>query len=465
MEKRASFVELNRRFRKLEPSARAEETALESYIANALSSHRGTLSWDELLNEKRVVILGEPGSGKSWEFQERARILVNQGEFAFFVRLDHLIDQDLQKVLSETDRTRFNLWRRGGQAAYFFLDSVDEAKLRKISDFHAALKKFSYEIGTSFLQWTRVFLSSRISEWKPLVDGFEFRNSLPLAPFDRHEDQGRSSQIEKPNPEFLVVQIEPLDQEQVELFSKANGVSDVPSFVEALDSAFAWEFARRPLDVSDLIGFWNNNRRIGSLTHMIESDIRSKLRPREGRDELPLSDAGGHEGVEWLAAASLFSRRFSFCVPDDSVSSPESLNARDCVPGNWTADQVRALLNRAIFDSGVYGHFRFHHRRVAEYLAGKWLAVRMRNGCHQIELENVLTETVRGRKILRPSMHSIAAWLCSGGEGWNLFARRLVIETDPGIHLQHGDPASLPVEYRREVLMALSCISRTRKRM
>jgi hypothetical protein len=64
------FIELNRRFRKLDQTAKAEETALDSYTVGLLWPDKN-LSWDDLLKESRVVVLGEPGSGKTWELRER----------------------------------------------------------------------------------------------------------------------------------------------------------------------------------------------------------------------------------------------------------------------------------------------------------------------------------------------------------------------------------------------------------
>jgi len=52
------FVELNRRFRKLDQTAKAEETALDSYTVGLLWPDKN-LSWDDLLKESRVVVLGE----------------------------------------------------------------------------------------------------------------------------------------------------------------------------------------------------------------------------------------------------------------------------------------------------------------------------------------------------------------------------------------------------------------------
>jgi hypothetical protein len=463
IKKQGSFVELNRRFRKLEQKAKAEDAAVESYTDGF--SWRMSLSWDDLLKENRAVVLGEPGSGKSWELQERARALNSQGSFAFFVRLDQLVERDLPNVFNTDEQGRFNRWKESREVAFFFLDSVDEAKFRKISDFHATLKRFCKELGSDLLLRTKIFLSSRISEWKPSTDAFEFQRLFPLPPVEKRIGESQSKEIEKPSPELLVVQLEPLDRNQVESFAGANGVSDVQAFAQALDLAFAWQFARRPLDVADLISFWNKNKRIGSLTELIEFDVTSKLCPRAGRDELPLSEAEGREGAEWLAATSVFSRKFSFGVPDDGFANDESLNPRACLPSCWREDQTRALLNRAIFDSAVYGHFRFHHRRVGEYLAAKWIAARMEKGCPQHVLEQLLVEIVRGRKVLRPSLCSVAAWLCCGSNQWSQLVRSLVVDTDPGIHLRYGDPARLSIAYRRQVLSALSRLSKKRRRM
>ncbi len=458
------FVELNRRFRTLDQKAKAEETALDSYTAGLLWPDKN-LSWDDLLNESRVIVLGEAGSGKTWELRERVRLLTVRGEFAFFIRLDQLVGRELKTVLNAEEQGRYAQWKQSTSPAHFFLDSVDEAKFHKVSDFYATLQRFANEIGTDSLGRAKLFLSSRISEWKPASDAFEFRRLFPLPPtMIRTGNDGGSKSVNDEKPFPLVVHIQPLDKAQVECLARAQGVLNVSLFIDALDCAFAWEFARRPLDVSDLIGFWKDRGRIGSLTELVEFDISSKLRPRAGRDELQLSEAEGREGAEWLAAASLFSRKFSFFVPDDNPTESEALNPLDCLPSSWRDDQARALLSRAIFDSAVYGRFRFHHRRVGEFLAAKWIAARMDNGCPQYELEHILVENVRGRKVLRPALRPVAAWLCYGNKRWNQLVRSLIVELDPEIHLNFGDPASLTVDYRRQVLAALAGLSRQRRR-
>jgi hypothetical protein len=462
-EKQGSYIELNRRFRRLEPKEKAEQIAFESYTTSLLWP-MGSLSWDDLLKENRAVVLGEPGSGKSWEMRQCAKRLNAEGEFAFFVRLDQLVDQKLSELFEADEQKRFNRWKAGQSVAHFFLDSVDEAKFRRISDFHATLSRFRNELGYNLLLRTKLFLSSRISEWKPLSDGLEFQRLFPVPPAEKRTVEGQT-EVESEKSELLVVQLEPLDRNQTQLFAEASRVSNVPAFLDAIDRGFAWEFARRPLDVADLLGFWKEKGRVGSLTELIEFDVWSKLRQREGRNEFPLSEAEGLEGAEWLAAASLFCRRFSFDVPDDGVIGGDALSPRACLPAHWRDEQIRGLVSRAIFDSAAYGQFRFHHRRVGEYLAAKWISARMKQGCPTYVLDQLLANVVRGRKVIRPSLRSIAAWLCIGNEQWNQFVRQLIIETDPGIHLHYGDPARLPSDYRRQILAALSRISKKRRRM
>lgn len=457
------FVELNRQFRKLKPEAKAEEAAFESYTADLLYGHNKTFSWDSLLNEYRAVVLGEPGSGKSWEFVNRVRILKSKGEVAFFIRLDQLIEKDLQALLNDDEKSQFARWRTGGETAHFFLDSVDEAKFRKVSDFHAILERFRNTLGFAALTRAKIFLSSRISEWQYLSDEFQLRQLFP-APLVKSRN-ANSKEIKVQEDSLLVVCIEPLTRLQAELLAEAKMVSNVPHFIQALDTAYAWEFARRPLDVADLIGFWKENNRIGSLSELIEFDVTSKLRERSNRTEFSLSDEKKREGVEWLAAASVLSRKFSFFVPDDDSSDTDSLHALACLPPDWRNEEARALLTRAIFDSAVYGRLRFHHRRVGEYLAAKWIAKRMELGCLLLDLERILFEIVRGRKVLRPSLRPIAAWLCHGNARWNQNVKGLILETDPKIHLKYGDPASLSIEYRKQILIALSNLSRNRKRI
>src|SRR5437016_6245598 len=86
MDENPNFVDLNRRFRILDPHRDSEESALDSYVAASLGIRSG-LGWEELLKKRSVIVLGEPGSGKTWEFRERANAGVNRARIFISTRI------------------------------------------------------------------------------------------------------------------------------------------------------------------------------------------------------------------------------------------------------------------------------------------------------------------------------------------------------------------------------------------
>ena len=438
------FVELDRRFRKLNPLENSEEAALESYTASLLGLASG-LGWEGLFERHLVVVLGEPGSGKTWEFRERVRKLRDRGENAFFIPLDRLISEPLTEILSPEENSRFRAWLRKNGKAAFFLDSVDEAKHKWTSDFLVALDRFRNAIGTNNLARLHLLFSSRISDWRPQSDEHELIARFSQPPSLRSKKQ----------EEILVVQIEPLDRSRVERFTRELKINDPAAFIQALDEEHAWPFARRPIDVIDLLNYWNEHQKLGSLKDLIEHDLNKKLKEPRGERQDLLTPGKARQGAEILGAAVAFCRNFNFRVPDDShLSDVAAIDAAVCLQ-DWPPNERHMLLNRPLFDSASYGRIRFHHRRSAEYLAARWLANRMEEGCPTPILEDLLFTRIKNKDVIRPSLSPVTAWLCIGNERWKEDIRNCVLKAAPWIHLQHGDPSQLPIEYRRSLLNAL----------
>src|SRR5262249_9011195 len=157
---------------------------------------------------------------------------------------------------------QFQKWQLGSQVAWFFLDSVDEAKIRRPADFYAALDKVVAAIG-GVMDRARVLISSRISEWQPETDRQEV-----LGRFGIVRMRNRQA-AEESDAEVLIVQIAPLDRARVRTFAERRGIENPDQFLAELDNHSAWEFARRPLDVLELAAFWMAKRRLGSLSEII----------------------------------------------------------------------------------------------------------------------------------------------------------------------------------------------------
>ena len=99
--------------------------------------------WPELRQYHRVVLLAEASSGKTEEFRNQVTVLRAEGQAAFFVRIEELADEGFEATLAPKDLAEFQKWQRGGTKGWFFLDSLDEARLNKKSFDTAALRNLA----------------------------------------------------------------------------------------------------------------------------------------------------------------------------------------------------------------------------------------------------------------------------------------------------------------------------------
>lgn len=442
-----SFVELDRRFAQLREDAAIEDSALESYAKHIGFFRSRALGWDDLLKHRLVVILGEAGSGKTYEMRNQAAI---RGRDAFLLRLDELADaRDTLPLTSDAAR-RFSEWRGGAGAGLFFLDSIDEAKLQRPTDFYRALDRLRDHLGESVARAT-IVISSRVTGWLVATDAHEVRARFSTMPSTQEQKKNRPEAIP------FVVHLLPLDEPRVRKYAIARRVEDADAFLQALEENHAWEFARRPSDVDDLFSFWRERRSLGTLTEILEYVCDRQLRKisdRDPREVISLERA--REGAEALAAATVLCGRFTFAVPGDNAPPDGALDALACLPEDWRPEEAHALLTRSIFDGASYGRIRFHHRRLSEFLAARWFTRLMERDCSIAELESILTDVRSGRRILRPATAPIATWLSLGAQRWRRDVFKWVIEAAPEAFLLYGDPAMLSLEDRRAMLAALN---------
>jgi hypothetical protein len=169
----------------------------------------------------------------------------------------------------------------------------------------------------------------------------------------------------------------PLDKDQIRTFSQADGVQQVDAFLDAIEKAEADIFSRRPLDLVDLIIYWKEHGKIANRAKLIEFSITSKLRePDPDRDAVfPLTVEDARLGAEMIAAAVTFQKKDQILVPEqnpDPAIKSGSIDASSVLT-DWSFNSIRALLQRPIFDTAIYGTVRFHHRSVREFLTAKWL--------------------------------------------------------------------------------------------
>lgn len=448
------YVNLKRRFRDYESTSDPVAAALQSYTE--AGEHRvNTLDWTKLMKRRRVVILAEQGSGKTREMKEAAARVRLGGQPAFFVRLDRLVAGELADLLGPASVADFQRWLKGRSEAIFFLDSVDEAKIGSPADFHVAVGRFARALGSTGLARARIYLSSRFSAWRHETDYPDVARTLdnPVAHQVQGEAEGKEGEAN--SDKLSVVRLEPFDRQQALAFATAIGTRDPEGFIREIGRTFAWEFARRPLDVIDLAKYWDENGRLGTLTQIVDAHVRRNLRENPEREQdraTPLSEADARAGAKALAAATILCQRAAFSLAREG----DSLDPAEILPADWPPARVEVLLARPLFDDASYSKRQFHHRRAVEFLAAEWIADRMSAGCPLRTLHQLLFAEGPDGPILRPSLDPVAAWLCGTNEAWSAQVRAWVLLARPEIHLRYGDPAALPPDHRRDALRGIA---------
>jgi hypothetical protein len=443
------YVQLDRRFLEVDDEIDPEEAAQKSYREMS-----GGLTWDELYLSRIIVVLGEAGSGRTWEVRKQAERLEQCGCASFVVPLQELVTSNLQGALGDSRAPRFNTWLNTDDEGVFFLDAAEEAALKGVECLDRAFERMAEGIRTAARRVT-IVLTCRVSEWRPASHTHWIQTRF--GQLLRGEEGARENAREASDqaPRLRIVQIAGLDRARIETLARHRGITDLESFRAQLDHADAWIFARRPKDVESLVRIYLDEGSLGGITALIQGDIKFKLRDTNGRFDRMNYDRAFH-GATFLAAASIMSRTISFALPDPAatVDRPAgTLAPLDCLTGDWTLDEARELFHRPLFDEATYGRVRFHHRDTSEFLAAEWF--RGFPQCPAGRIEAQFWTLTHGRDALRRSRAPVAAWLATLPSPWGERLLRRLLATSPEALLVHGDADWLNPDAKQAAIAAI----------
>jgi hypothetical protein len=407
--------------------------------------------WLELETGWRTVILADAGAGKTFEMQRRATALRETGKDAFFLRIENLVD-GIESALEIGTPEALSDWLEGEAEGWFFLDSVDEARLESPVAFEKALRAFASRLGPS-LHRAHVLVSSRPYAWRPRLDRELIERLLPF-----RADQSSSETIENGHDaedqakEDLgspkVWWLQPLNREDIRFFALQRGAQDVDLFLDAIERASLWSLAERPFDLDDLIGAWKDGRPFTSRLEVLREGIARRLQEiHPDRDERqPLALDRALDGARRLAAAILLSGEAGIRVPEGQFNRL-GLDAEQALTG-WDRKEVQALLARGIFNDAIYGIVRMRHREVRELLAAEWFAERLQSGRPRGPVEDLIFAERYGEQVIRPRLRPILPWLILLDDR----VRDRALAIAPEIAVESGDAARLPLVVRRRIL-------------
>ena len=430
------------------------KTASNKQEKHSFLRGRNRAAWQELEQEFRCVILAEAGAGKSFEMKARARHLEEQGRSAFLIRIED-IEDGFETAFEVGSAAAFKAWMNSIEEAWFFLDSVDEARLEYPRTFEKAIRRFA-ERTQAAQHRARIFISSRPYAWRPESDRNLIEQLLPFKMPSRgstgvsegcFEGSGASGSAEQVCA-FRVYVLDPLEETDVRKFAEHRKVPDVDRLLDELQRANLMPLAERPFDLESILTKWKTDRALGGRLELLRHNIDLRLNEidPDRQQRQPLSPEKARRGARLLAASVILTGKSGIHVPD-STHSRDGIDAQT-VLGDWNPKEVQALLEHGIFNDVLYGIVRFRHREVRELLAAEWFRDQLRNGSSRRETESLFLREQYGHAVITPRLRPVLYWLILFDDE----IRRKALEISPKIAVEGGDAAHLPLAIRQELL-------------
>jgi len=416
------------------------------YWFHRYSIDQNRLSWPKLTEKRVVVILGEAGIGKTYEFNSQTDRLKIEKKAAFFIPLNQITNQETFDLALSGDRTKYDKWLSSDEMGYFFLDSVDETRLNSSTSLNISLKTVIHSL-RPHLKRASFFVSSRITDWsfpgvretieetvlKPVQQADTQLSDFSTDPTGDLTVKGK----EESSIQLEVFSLDPLSRCDVLKFAEAYGAVPVDKFWEEIEDGDYDFMATRPLDLRWMAERWSSIKKLGTYSELIESAVRHRLKehnPCYIETKSVLSEAQLRQGVEQIAAASVFSG-YPYILIAPGVSQNGAISPAEVLP-EWTPPEHLGLLGSAIFDESTYGRVKFHHRIIREYLAACWIEKLINDGLPVQKALDLFIRNSFGECVLLRGRRPVLCWLAS----INAVVREKVIQLFPEMLMFEGDP-------------------------
>ena len=447
-------VPLDRTFSPLHKTDRdAESHEIVAYLGG-----QKPIRWDTVEKSHRSVILAGAGIGKTHEMKIRAEAKRQAGHVAFFIRIEDIME-DFEHAFEVGDAEDFHTWLASSDEAWFYLDSIDEARLKDPRTFEKAVRRFANRIKVAHHR-AHVVISSRPYAWRSHSDYVMVRKHLPFAmpkngAAETDDADDHVNEILEPSEEtstadesLRVFVLNDLTEKDILAFAEARGVQDADRLVVEIERRDLVTVGARPFDLESIIEKWKDDGNLESRFAFLNYSISKRLaeiNPDRDRQQ-PLNHEQARAGARSLAAAVVLTGNSGIRVPDEHPLQ-DGVDA-SVVLSDWHPKDVHTLLERGVFDDVIYGEVRFRHREVRELLAAEWLAEHLRTGNSRRAVEALIFREKYGHRFIAPRLRPLLPWLILLDEG----IRTKAFSLSPEIIAEGGDPSRLPLEERQQLL-------------
>ena len=439
-------VSLVRRFSPVfPPDENSDEQEIQWF-----TDYPNSKTWQEIDTGYRTVILAEAGAGKTHEMQARARFVEQQGRPSFYIRIEE-IESGFEHSFDVGSLDSFEQWLDSQDEAWFYLDSVDEARLIDPAFFRKAIKRFGNRIQPA-QQRAHICISSRPYAWRAKSDRELVNQFLPYTkPLieSGEENLGSIEHARHPDGALEVLVLLPLEEDDIRKFAACRSVSDIDGLVQELERLNMEALSGRVFDLVEILDKWKADRSLGGRRELLRHNIERRLRERDPDREprQALSPEKARSGAQALAAAVILSDKASINVPDSPPIQASGIDPQ-AVLADWQPAEVQELLARAVFDDIVYGAVRFRHREVRELLAAEWFAELLQRGHSRHKVERMFFREKYGEEFVSPRLRVLLPWIVLEDQE----IRNRILASRPEIVIEGGDPALLPLEDRKKIL-------------
>lgn len=308
-----------------------------------------------------LVLLGEPGMGKSREIKDYQEILNNriQGDASLLLDLRaYQSEAGLQHALNTNPLV--DSWLRGSHKLHLFIDSLDEGLLR-ITTVTALLTEIfrTWEVSRLFLR-----IACRTAEWR---ESFEMDLKYLW-----QETNVRVVEL---------VQLRHIDVAEAATQNKV----DAEAFLKEVSRVKASPLAAKPITLDFLLSKFRKSGGLPSdQTELYAEGCRllceeTNMGRRDARMSRALTTEQRLAVASQIAAVTIFANRYAIWTDIDRGDVPPEDIAIERLYGGRLGDlkiterEITDTLNTGLFSSRGSHRLGWVHQTYAEYLAARFL--------------------------------------------------------------------------------------------
>jgi predicted NACHT family NTPase len=399
------------------------------------------VSFEAIADTPCLVLLGEPGIGKSHAMQADSAAIDStvcaEGGKTLWLDLRRYSSEDgLVRDLFRSEA--FQSWATGAYRLHLFLDSLDECLLR-VNTVAAIL---SDELRKYPVERLRLRIACRTADWPVSLE---------------HELRGRWGDA------FIgVYELVPLRRADVAEAARTEGV-DAQTLLAEIDRAGAVPLAIKPVTLDFLLRTYLSKGRLPSTQAELYEEgcrILCEEANESRRDACPTPSLSGRQRMAVaarIAAVTTFGNRYAVwngadlgAIADECIAIADLSGSSESFAGQpveVTEAAVEEALSTGLFSSRGTYRMGWAHQTYAEFLAAWYLLQ------HNMPLGQIMSLIVhagdREGKLV-PQLHETAAWLAGMSPG--IF--RQIMQREPEVLLR-SDVASTDERDRVELVGTL----------